>query len=72
MLNDYDVDTIDDLVAALDETIAYGEPLPSPDANFSFGYYSVLAYNRRGLMVCVEPSHHVIFSIGRPETSRRS
>ena len=51
MLNDYDVDTIDDLVAALDEAIANGEALPSPDASFNVGYYSVVAYSRRGLMV---------------------
>ncbi len=71
VLNDYDVDTIDDLVAALDETVSSGEPLPSPDARFDVGYYSVVAYIRRGLMICVEPSHHIIFAIGRPETTRQ-
>jgi hypothetical protein len=71
VLDDDDVDSIDDLVAALDEAIATGEPLPSPDAKFSVGYYSVMAYNRRGLLVCLEPSHLVVFSIGRSEAARR-
>ena len=66
VLSDHDVDTIDDLVATLDDTIESGEPLPSPEAAFTAGYYRVVAYVRRGLMVCVEPNNLVIFAIGRP------